>query len=641
MSIANLLEIPFITGFCFWQDIIDSKTNSFDNVNLLNNNNIKPCSDFKTICQLSDYAYVCGDFVNDIIHKLHQIKLPILYTISNETHYKITEYNPSGSKYVTIINISKVSVKFIEYLLKYVHNDIPFYIIDYQSSPNSQIKKLIDKRHGSVYTSILTDNINNVYKHTQILLILSFVDETFCRVAYEGLMNKIPILSTNYGNLRYLLNDYAIFLSDNPKEWVESIHKYYNKPDELLNISNKYNSLCLHKYQPHIIKNELYKQCLNTLDNYKIKKSNFNIGIFCPWCDQGLGIQCREYYHHLNNLNYVVSVFSYKPYKGTETNPKLQIDKTEWDYPNIYYSTNTREYVNSFELIQFFNIYKISKLIIVETGEQNIYNIVKLCKLFNIATICIPNIEIIKYYEITNMLLFDKVLTNNIVTENILKEYLPHTHHIGFSFSNKFYSVYKLNEGHCSKTFFCCGGLNSFSRKNIDIIIDAFYNIEDKKNFKLHVYIQDNEILDSRYENKFISNEYIIYHIKGLSYKQISELYLKHTVFIHMGGHEGLGLGFYEAIASGIPVLTIDTPPNNELIHEGVNGWLIPFRYQPLTDNLYGLTQNATISSNDLKNKMQYIISNYSDSIALSLIQNRSNINSRDFMLRLNSAVNS
>lgn len=37
------------------------------------------------------------------------------------------------------------------------------------------------------------------------------VDETFCRVGYEGMINKIPILSTKNGNLKYLLEDYADF----------------------------------------------------------------------------------------------------------------------------------------------------------------------------------------------------------------------------------------------------------------------------------------------------------------------------------------------------------------------------------------------------------------------------------------------
>src|SRR5207302_9422714 len=80
---------------------------------------------------------------------------------------------------------------------------------------------------------------------------------------------------------------------------------------------------------------------------------------------------------------------------------------------------------------------------------------------------------------------------------------------------------------------------------------------------------------------------------------------------IHLGDHEGLGLGFYEAIAAGTPVLTIDTPPNNEIIREGINGWLIQCDYAQLTDNDEGLVKKAVISVKDLKSKLVYLMQHY------------------------------
>jgi len=41
---------------------------------------------------------------------------------------------------------------------------------------------------------------------------------------------------------------------------------------------------------------------------------------------------------------------------------------------------------------------------------------------------------------------------------------------------------------------------------------------------------------------------------------------------------EGLGLHLYESMALGLPVITNDTPPMNEVIHDGDNGLLIPSR---------------------------------------------------------------
>ena len=39
---------------------------------------------------------------------------------------------------------------------------------------------------------------------------------------------------------------------------------------------------------------------------------------------------------------------------------------------------------------------------------------------------------------------------------------------------------------------------------------------------------------------------------------------------------EGLGLFLYEAVAFGMPQITNDSPPMNEVVRDGVNGLLVP-----------------------------------------------------------------
>ena len=103
----------------------------------------------------------------------------------------------------------------------------------------------------------------------------------------------------------------------------------------------------------------------------------------------------------------------------------------------------------------------------------------------------------------------------------------------------------------------------------------------------------------------------VIYAVGHKSYKEIAQLYRQHDIFIHMGDHEGLGLGFYESIVCGTPILTIDTPLNNEIIHEGLNGWLVKCDYLPLNDNKEGIVMPASITVADVKEKMLMIIQNY------------------------------
>ena len=52
------------------------------------------------------------------------------------------------------------------------------------------------------------------------------------------------------------------------------------------------------------------------------------------------------------------------------------------------------------------------------------------------------------------------------------------------------------------------------------------------------------------------------------TYKKNVENYLNTDIFIHFGSHEGLGLGFYESLYMGTPILTIDWIPNSEIVKE-------------------------------------------------------------------------
>ena len=70
MKIANILEIPFITGFCFWNNIIKQV---YLNINILENNNIEKDNSFLYIEKYS-YTYCSSDFVNDVIYKFFKRK---------------------------------------------------------------------------------------------------------------------------------------------------------------------------------------------------------------------------------------------------------------------------------------------------------------------------------------------------------------------------------------------------------------------------------------------------------------------------------------------------------------------------------------------------------------------------------------
>jgi glycosyltransferase involved in cell wall biosynthesis len=95
-----------------------------------------------------------------------------------------------------------------------------------------------------------------------------------------------------------------------------------------------------------------------------------------------------------------------------------------------------------------------------------------------------------------------------------------------------------------------------------------------------------------------------------LSYTDIIDLYNSHDISIQVSKHEGLGLGFYESLSMKIPVITLDTPPHNEIIQNDINGWIIPCHYKKMTDNKDALLESAYFNPCDLANKLLEIYEN-------------------------------
>ena len=628
MKIANILQIPFITGYCFWNNIIKQV---HSNINILENSNIERDNTFLYIDKYS-YTYCSSDFVNDVINKFFKKKINKIETISLKEDYFI-EFN-KNNKFVTLLNCHYNKGGFIiKHLLNNLNINIPLLLVytEYDDKINfSEIKTLLNERNNKNNINLLFEekqNVKEIYEKTKIMLVPSLCDETFCRVAYEAKMNNIPIISTNNGNLRYLLKNYAFFINDNnPVSWQENIEKIYFK----INLVNKNSNKIINTYE-----NKIKFSVKNLVENVKKSKYNFNlknIAIIAPWADQGLGIQSRSYYNTLKSLGYNVYIFSFKPYHASEANNFLQVDKNEWNYENIYYSPNYRENIDPFEILNFIHDNNIKKLILIEASFEPIFKIMSLLKLCNIQIYLIVNIECVRISEINNHLLFDKILCNNFNSYFIMNNLIQNKcNYLGFHLEDKFFNNYsKKNKEDKKLKFVCCGGLNSISRKNIDVIFDSFLellNISDY-NIELYIYIQGVES-----SNKLnIEHPKIIKIFNNFSYKDNLSNISKNDIFIHCGGQEGLGLGFYEALYLGLPILTLDWTPNNEIVRNNYNGWLMATKIDRIYENQESLINRAIIDKDIFLDRIKSIIINVDKSV--TIINNT--INNRNFFIKKN-----
>lgn len=657
MKMANIHNINFVTGFCFWNDfIIQIHTNNkrcknkgyMDLMNInMENKKYKIHKNFDIIEKHSNY-YFASNFMNKISLNVNGNLHPVIETIN--TNINIKDIYNKERKYVTLLNVNPLKGGYVLlYLLEHLPFDIPIIgVITEHTNTNfeNKLRESFKKRNLLNNVNILFNekqkNIHTLMDSTKVMLIPSIVDETFCRVAYESITYGLHIVSYNNGNLKYLLANYEnnIFI-DNPlickrkcnnicdiddahyEKWLNAVSVLYNKP------VNNQKSYLIEKYNLDFIqsKNKLFSLIRNKKEFIKD-----TIGFYGPFCDQGLGIQIREYYVALEKMGYKCAIFSHKPYIA------IQKNKDEWDYNNIYMSKNLRENTTHTELLEFVWKYKIKYMIIPEIVCKHIFDTIYFLKMLGVIIITPINIEILQYIDTSMFYLIDNIIANNKSSYNILKYIFPYKNITLLEFNNTY--LHKtltppknlINEGKI--VFSTYGGLNSIHRKNIINTFDVFNlfnnNIFNKDyiDFQLNIYIQGNTVFDTvNIENKLFNTDKINIIIDNKSYSEIIQSIQKSDIIIHLGDHEGLGLGFYEALNNNKPVITLDTYPNNEIIKNMVNGFLIGCDFTNMTDNKYGVINRGVVNNNTYIKLLKSILYNKNVDIIQRLINNNLLIN--------------
>ena len=335
--------------------------------------------------------------------------------------------------------------------------------------------------------------------------------------------------------------------------------------------------------------------------------------IYTPWCDQGLGVQSRNYYNILKNAGYNVYIFSLKPYIANSA-MELQKNPTEWIVDNIYYSPNDREHVKDVEVIDFVKKHNIGKCLIPETCWFRVFEIAKLLRDNFVKCYAIPNIEIVRKDEIVKHKYFYKILCNNELCKTIFNKHdIMTTDYVGYGIFNNDI-IFKQKQNTEKLNFLFIGGMNAFSRKHLLSICEGFVMAySQNNNIHLTCTIQKTnalELEDKEKISKYLEHCGITFIQNHLEYSDIINLYYETDISIQVSKHEGLGLGFYEALATGTPVISLDTPPHNEIIKDNINGWLIPCFYKDMTDNTNGFIQSAYFDPKILSDTMISIVNN-------------------------------
>lgn len=623
-SVAELtlkMKIPFLTGICFWNEIVElCKTPVNSNIpNYLILKNAKSHKIHPFYSKYSQNTFSVSSFVSQVVQKITKKTPPFnIYSISLSVRMPEIKHVISEAEYITIINLNqwKGGVIAIAYLQSSTNDNPPLYLVDSdKDNPSNKITKQIyelvsqknlERKNPHVIVT-RQDNLSSIYQKTRILLIPSRVDETFCRIAYEGIYYEIPMISSTHGNLPHLLGNAAIYCDDNPLEWVLRINSIY-RDVSLLN-SLKW-ECCRRKCWFNDSK--FIEQMREGLLYHKPVYCEIKIGVYGPWADQGLGIQTRNYAKFLRCQGFRVAILSYKSYFVKQHN-RPRVEGGEWEGFEVYEYPHDRDHVTIQEFDNFYGKSKITHFIIPETCHSNVFRLARHARSLNIRAIAVPNMEIVRSKEILDHANFDELWLNydsgkriwdNLILDGKLGENPPIIRDFGYfhDHTSMWYERKSWkNDRFRELRFFCIGGLNSITRKSIPQLTEDFITFQQCYNLPAHLYIY----IQGHQVPKLPSHKSITLITKHIPYYEILQFYHENDVCIHMGTHEGLGIGFYEAVQQGCPVLTMDCEPNNEIVINGKNGWTIDCTAHKMTDNTDGIVMEHHYDSPSFIKKLR------------------------------------
>jgi glycosyltransferase involved in cell wall biosynthesis len=208
--------------------------------------------------------------------------------------------------------------------------------------------------------------------------------------------------------------------------------------------------------------------------------------------------------------------------------------------------------------------------------------------------------------------------------ENFLKSVLPHNLFEVYFLQNaidvqRFLKPSHFTESKSSANFHLISIGRLDKNKNHQFLIDV---VADLENRNIPILLT---IIGEGAERKNLESKIILLKleskIKLLGMIDNIETYLNESdVYVHSALTEGFGLTLIEAMASGLPVVTLDGGGNRMLIEQGKNGFLVEDNsIKTFSDRIIELVQNNAlyhhISKNATEFAHQFDINHYIDKL--------------------------
>lgn len=281
-----------------------------------------------------------------------------------------------------------------------------------------------------------------------------------------------------------------------------------------------------------------------------------NIGFVSTWFERGAAYVTKAYINAVNDKH---NIFVYA--RGGESNA---IGDPNWDLPYVTWGLNLRG--TKINRRHFSNWVKQNNIDTLFFNEQRDYDIlIFLKKNF-------PKIKLgayIDYYkedEIDKFELYDFLICNTKRHYSVFKDH-PQCFYVPWGTDIDVFKPQNTEKNQV--TFFHSVGMSL--RKGTDVLLKTFIEKKLYKESKLIIHTQIN--LEKHFG--YAKEELHKYNIEVIE-KSVGAPGLYHLgdVYVYPTTLDGLGLTLYEALACGLPVITTNNPPMNEVVKKEV-GYLV------------------------------------------------------------------
>ena len=597
-QISEELEVILIEGFHFWTGLISLYNSS--NLDIRENIQEHALSNrVSSIRKHGSSKYLVSEYMKEIYLSLGGVEeFKVIQPLSGILFS--SKYKSKFQGFVTQLDVSigKGGHIFCD-LVEDLGDRIPFLAV-LRDTTEKEVKERLrtlslkfDKLVIVQYSELLL-----ILEKTTLLIVPSLVDETYSRATFEAVAFGIPVLTSANGNLKWILEGIGAISEEESIKWARSISLIYDDSSTAQSLWTRQLEVIRSKSEGNIL--ELILDAINT---FKIER----VGIFSVNAPQGLGTLAKVLSNELQSSGFNTYIFAFCPYNTNLIRSDYWSDLKFFAPDQVHISSFTRENVPISEILEFVDKNCLDVLIFPEMcwieNWTRVFDLKQLRPILRMVTV--PMLETVIRNEVQFMNNFDLSLFPTKQSQSVLEELkVKNGYFVGFTspLEEMFdQNISKIELGFSEEKirFLHIAGHSPTVRKNTLTIIKEFLIALEKRNdisltISLQVVPQEIVLLNLPPEIEIIT--------RVLTDSDIAELYKSHDVSIQIPTHEGIGIGFYESISLGTPVVTVNREPHNEVICLGFSGWLLPATPFELPDNSQGIVDAGKLEVDSLAN---------------------------------------